>query len=111
MDKKSSWEMMLHAKLLTLVLQRLRYKMASCTPSIMYDVPDLQNNLISLDIIEENVFTYSLREGNMKICKGSLVSMQGVMLSNNLYQLIRDTAATGATISTPKVAEEDSTHL
>lgn len=40
-------------------------------------VPDLRKNLISLGIFEENSFIYLLREGNMKICKGTLVVIQG----------------------------------
>lgn len=74
-------------------------------------VPNLRKNLDFLGILEENGFTCSSREGNMKVCKGSLVVMRGEKLSNNLYNLIEDTVASGAVISTAEVADEDFTYL
>ena len=40
-------------------------------------VPDLQNNLISLGILDFNCFSYKSENGIMKVLKGAMVMMKG----------------------------------
>jgi len=54
-------------------------------------VPSPKKNLISLGNLDANSLTYSSSGGKLKIYKGSLVVMRGVMLPNKLYKLSGDT--------------------
>ena len=74
-------------------------------------VPDLKKNLISMGTLEDNGLHYSSRGGNLKIYKGSLMVMQGVKLSNNLYKLMGDTISGGAVVSTFQTSETDLAQL
>lgn len=52
-------------------------------------VPELKKNLVSLGYLERNGYGFSSHPGTgvLKICKGQMVVMKGVRLSNNLYKM------------------------
>lgn len=73
-------------------------------------IPDLKKNLISLGTLDSSGCTTSVREGIMKICKGSMIIMKGQRMGN-LYKLIGTTVEGGAAISTLEDPKNDDTDL
>ena len=72
-------------------------------------VPDLQNNLISLGILDFNCFSYKSENGIMKVLKGTMVMMKGQKIDGNIYKLLGSTILGGAVAITK--SEQDDTLL
>lgn len=49
-------------------------------------VPNLKRNLISLGMLDKNGYTFTAKDGFIKVTKGSLVVMQGVR-RNGIYTI------------------------
>jgi hypothetical protein len=73
-------------------------------------VPDLKKNLISLGTLDILGYSYSAKDGVMKIAKGALVVMKCEKIEN-LYKLLGNTVTSGATTSTSVEPDSDDTVL
>jgi hypothetical protein len=51
-------------------------------------VPEVENNLISVDILDSNGYGYKSIGGVMKVTKGAMVVMKGQINSKNIYKLL-----------------------
>jgi len=67
-------------------------------------VPSMSRNLISLSTLDNKGYGYSALGGVMKVSKGSLVVMKGVMKAANLYALCGDTITGTAAVSSAAAA-------
>ncbi|KAI9196562.1 hypothetical protein LWI28_025000 [Acer negundo] len=72
-------------------------------------VPVLKKNLISLGTLDTNGCSFTANDGVIKVCKGSMVMMQGTKLGNNLYRILGNTILGGVAISTEEENCKDDT--
>jgi hypothetical protein len=73
-------------------------------------VPDLKKNLISLGTLDSLGYSYSAKDGVMKITKGALLAMKGEKIGN-LYKLLGNTVTGGAAASISAEPDNDDTIL
>jgi hypothetical protein len=62
-------------------------------------VPTMYRNLISLSTLDNKGYKYFASSGVLKVSRGSLIIMKGVMKSANLYVLSGDTITGTAAVS------------
>ena len=70
-------------------------------------VPHLSRNLISLSLLDREGLWHKGNNGVLKVGKGQLVYMKGVLQLDNMYKLTGSTVVGGAAVCT----EEDKTEL
>ena len=68
--------------------------------SIVRHVPGLRKILISLGVMDDLGYSYSLKGGIIKITKGALTVMKGQKVST-LYKLIGNTVVRRVVVTTP----------
>ena len=73
-------------------------------------VPDLRKNLISLGVLDDLGYSYSSKDGIMKITKGSLIVMKGKKVSM-LYILIGNTVMGKVVVTTTVESSTDDAKL
>lgn len=83
---------------LNMIIQQARY------------IPELKRNLISLGTLESNKYFLKLDNGNMRMLKGSLLTMQTIRI-NSLYFLIRSTVVGGASMVQEAANKSNLWHL
>ena len=74
-------------------------------------MPELWQNLISVDYLEANGCTFKAAHGVLKVCRGALVAMKGTCLLGNIYKLKGSTVIGGAAGSTLDECMTDDTLL
>ena len=73
-------------------------------------IPDLRKNLISLGVLDDLGYSYSLKGGIMKITKGALTVMKGQKVST-LYKLIGNIVIGRVAVTTLIESSTDDTKL
>ncbi|KAI5323960.1 hypothetical protein L3X38_033033 [Prunus dulcis] len=70
-------------------------------------IPKLLKNLISLETLDKNGYSFKAIGGKLIISKGSLVIMKGEVQPNCLYRLCGTTVTGGAAVSTSKDSDDE----
>ncbi|CAL9020987.1 unnamed protein product, partial [Prunus brigantina] len=77
------------------------------TLGMVRHIPKLRKNLIFLETLDKNGYSFKANGGELIISKGSLVIMKGEVQPNYLYRLCGTTITGGAAVSTSKDSDDE----